>query len=1399
MKMPRFPFFKRSSSQFLSPAKKCRKRPRRLSTEFGIQAYEQLESRQLLAIDFAGPGVPSDMVANAYLFIGDHSVSNSEIWSMTVGGKTITASGYGVVERVTAKFKRGESYSVSVSHVSSTISPPNYNYRAWIDRLANPTWTTGNPVPSSVDVFVTDPGQLFQRRHFGSSINSTIGKSATIHFPSIDLDVDSGNSGTLDRSLREDVIEANSLRGALLDMFNGDLDGDGIPDNFDFNGIAGAQFKEVKVSLSSNFAMLSGANQKVKFEFDDAGMTSSSNGLFRLWKKDAPANRTSADLIRSGIEYDAQSLGLQPGGTLTMYLEAVNPTRRTVHFDPIKVTTIVQSPVWSGSASDTIHVRRNRQEPTGCVLPHHPDGDFDAIDDVERFYERNLAAGGTRHISVMANDEYLKAFGSEYQLDITASGIGGIAQVLNPPVDYQYNWFSSASGSGTYEFGTFDVSLSFHSDMYFGGRARASWTGQLILSPDEGPSTTVNVAYTICMDRDYSSPTFGNTSGIIVDWSPEWYLNPNLINISAATSDGLLLTVEKYYGIGEIPTDSFRLEGEISNSLARILEVTQTSHGTAENLNYSVLYIPDPETTAKQDSFTYTLWNILGKTDIATVTIIADPDKISISAIDDEASEVPPYNLDYDTATFRVSRQSRQDDPSGIDRATIVFLTVSGRNNNGDLAPDIASMSDWQSSQLYINYYGQVGHRVLGDGTHDPVYAVVIPAGETFVDIVIKAMNDHDYELDERVVFTVVDEFFRYFDYQGYGMGGGHFVTNYEIEEGEAEITIIDKTANIYNDRFDEDLEDEPGIVIDYNHDDDNQNQMPDLYDRVVFVDDDLVEFKFSSLIPEDLDYSNDYFTLVFNESILRLWFYPDKSAGTDGVAEVGLQTVFDESLKDFSVWVEGVGLGNSQLSLVWHESTEPLHLTYVLDSLLIRSWGLDLDIDSDNNGAIENSPWEEHIESHSHALGKLIKQGAPQYTPVDIRLPAGLDPNEEADFLWFNFNIAGQSGIMKLWNYNHSIHLMPNAPYSLTNLGYNAISGLSTVYIELVLVHHTHWDKKGVDDFGKPDDRIRATWSRGFNGQNPIASDEVKYMFIEPNSFYDNLQNRREVRSAMAAAGVYEFRTGGSTPDMPQFALRALGHNEMKDDLGLPAELVHELGDGSNVEGFKAELYRDYVSGQYVLAFAGTGDFDDWLNNLWQGLGLDAPQYQMAMRIADNFARNGNLQNNFWAVGHSLGGGLASAAATVAGIQADTFNSAGLVRGSLIDANGFEIYSGSLARYDNAGSWINAYYLDWDILSFIQDSVPGIQNAIGNRIQMDGPVDFWMSLTLPNGAAGLALALAGGWTNGITFAAALTLMGPSAYYMGLAHSTQYYHYGLLVHENAFGVIDWDIYGYNFY
>lgn len=126
-----------------------------------------------------------------------------------------------------------------------------------------------------------------------------------------------------------------------------------------------------------------------------------------------------------------------------------------------------------------------------------------------------------------------------------------------------------------------------------------------------------------------------------------------------------------------------------------------------------------------------------------------------------------------------------------------------------------------------------------------------------------------------------------------------------------------------------------------------------------------------------------------------------------------------------------------------------------------------------------------------------------------------------------------------------------------------------------------------------------------------------------------------------------------------------------------------------------------------YVVAFKGTTPTspDDWGANLAQALGMDSAYYNQAMLIGQVASEMAPGAVHY--VGHSLGGGMASAAAAVAKSTATTFNAAG-VNPKTVARRGKEL----------ADAAVDAYFVDGDILSGIQDTLP-VAEAVGHRIAL--------------------------------------------------------------------------------
>ncbi|AJK50305.1 type VI secretion system tip protein TssI/VgrG [Burkholderia plantarii] len=190
---------------------------------------------------------------------------------------------------------------------------------------------------------------------------------------------------------------------------------------------------------------------------------------------------------------------------------------------------------------------------------------------------------------------------------------------------------------------------------------------------------------------------------------------------------------------------------------------------------------------------------------------------------------------------------------------------------------------------------------------------------------------------------------------------------------------------------------------------------------------------------------------------------------------------------------------------------------------------------------------------------------------------------------------------------------------------------------------------------------------------------------------------------------------------DPPPTGWKAIGNDpEALKAYGLkPSDLQKP---GSN---FGAQMYAPdpAVFGDTMkpaIAFKGTQQLfgEDMSNNLAQGLGDDSPYYRNAVTIGKDLQASG-AASGVDLTGHSLGGGLASAASEASGSSAITFNAAGLD-------------PGTVAQYGGAAqaSNITAYRVDGDILTGMQEGRLGpisdatatlMPKAVGTPVTLDG------------------------------------------------------------------------------
>lgn len=151
-----------------------------------------------------------------------------------------------------------------------------------------------------------------------------------------------------------------------------------------------------------------------------------------------------------------------------------------------------------------------------------------------------------------------------------------------------------------------------------------------------------------------------------------------------------------------------------------------------------------------------------------------------------------------------------------------------------------------------------------------------------------------------------------------------------------------------------------------------------------------------------------------------------------------------------------------------------------------------------------------------------------------------------------------------------------------------------------------------------------------------------------------------------------------------------------------------------SDASGFQAAIYTD-GDGRYVLAFAGTDatSIPDWLNNGQQALGFESSQYRDAIALAKE--ASAEWGDDLVITGHSLGGGLASAASLASGNPAVTFNASGLSDQTMRDLG----FTPNGAREIAADGQIRRYNVENDILTGAQQG-SALPDAIGYELRLD-------------------------------------------------------------------------------
>jgi hypothetical protein len=199
--------------------------------------------------------------------------------------------------------------------------------------------------------------------------------------------------------------------------------------------------------------------------------------------------------------------------------------------------------------------------------------------------------------------------------------------------------------------------------------------------------------------------------------------------------------------------------------------------------------------------------------------------------------------------------------------------------------------------------------------------------------------------------------------------------------------------------------------------------------------------------------------------------------------------------------------------------------------------------------------------------------------------------------------------------------------------------------------------------------------------------------------------QSRRErslLVAAILAADVYHDKAGGLP--LPHGIERLDGASFAKAVGGYIQEgdLIDEKS------GYFGALYYDSHERTFIYVNRGTNDGPDWITDLKQAPGLQTDQYDGAIELAAKLSELMSYKGDRLVfVGHSLGGGLATAQSKATGLPALVFNPAGVNKDTL------ERNEAGLDRPSNIVSFV----VKGEILTKLQAQANGAFGIFGDRL----------------------------------------------------------------------------------
>jgi filamentous hemagglutinin len=151
---------------------------------------------------------------------------------------------------------------------------------------------------------------------------------------------------------------------------------------------------------------------------------------------------------------------------------------------------------------------------------------------------------------------------------------------------------------------------------------------------------------------------------------------------------------------------------------------------------------------------------------------------------------------------------------------------------------------------------------------------------------------------------------------------------------------------------------------------------------------------------------------------------------------------------------------------------------------------------------------------------------------------------------------------------------------------------------------------------------------------------------------------------------------------------------------------------------GLQSKLYQNKDTGEYIIAFSGSNEALDWNSNIDQARGDVGAQYAQLDGQLQSIRNALGRDATIVATGHSLGGGIATAAASTKYVdKAVVFNPAGVHENTIATLNPTD----TEAAITRASS-TTAYVSRGDMLTNMQDLLGFmLPTTVGKRVVVEG------------------------------------------------------------------------------